>query len=608
MVLLNAKDITKSYTEKTLIENITYSIHEGDKIGFIGVNGTGKTTILRITAGMETPDEGTITVTKGVRIAFLPQMPVFEKDNTVIEQAFEIMGKSGQDISEYEVKAMLTELGIKDFERRISSLSGGEKKKIAMAATLAGEWEILILDEPTNHLDSVTVEWLEKYLKKFKGAVFMVTHDRYFLDRVANRILELDRGNIYRHEGNYTLYLENKQAREEMELASERKRRTLYKRELEWIRRGAQARTTKAKGRIERFKELENSKLTIDDTTLELKSLSSRLGKKIIELENVSKAYGDKVLVKNFTYTVLRNDRIGIIGENGAGKSTLIKMIIGSTVPDSGNIEIGETVKIGYFSQESEELDENMRIIDYIQSVAYQVETPDGTASASQMLERFLFPKYIHSVKIGKLSGGEKRRLYLLSILMKAPNVLILDEPTNDLDIETLTVLEDYLDSFQGAVIMVSHDRYFLDRLAVRTFVYEGEGKIGHYTGGYTDCMEARRYEKSEKSDNAENSKMQKKQIPANGSAAKGKTGRDGRTLKLKFSYNEQKEYDTIEQDMENLSEKIAEIECSMGEETSNYVRLQELTEEKNKLEAELDKKMERWVYLTDMAEKIANQ
>ncbi|QAT43579.1 ABC-F family ATP-binding cassette domain-containing protein [Aminipila luticellarii] len=611
MILLNAANISKSYTENPLLTDLSFSIHEGDKIGFIGVNGTGKSTLLRIAAGMEEADEGTITLTKGVRIGYLPQMPSFNGENTVLEQVMETLRENKREVSEYECRAILMELGITDLNFPVKHLSGGEKKRVAMAAVLAADMELLILDEPTNHLDSETIEWLERYLKNFKGAIFMVTHDRYFLDRVSNRILELNDGKLYRHEGNYSVYLENKAAREEMALATERKRKTLYKRELEWIRRGAQARTTKAKGRIERFEELAKNKLVLDESKVQLSSLSSRLGRKVIEIHNITKSYGSKVLIKDFTYTVLRNDRIAIIGENGSGKSTLLRMIMGQDSPDSGTIEIGETVRFGYFSQESEEMDPSMRMLDYVQSIAYNVQTSEGTVTAAQMLERFLFPRNLHSVRINKLSGGERRRLYLLGILMMAPNVLLLDEPTNDLDIDTLTILEDYLDSFAGAVILVSHDRYFVDRMAVRTFVYEGGGTIGHYPGGYTDYMEIKKLEEAQ-------SKEQEKVLSGSRGTDKKQdtgqtdkqTGEENRTRpsKLKFTYKEQREFDQIDSVIEELEQKIKETEEKISKETSNYVKLQELTAEKSTLEEQLTEKMNRWVYLNDLAEQIANQ
>lgn len=611
MILLNAANISKSYTENPLLTDLSFSIHEGDKIGFIGVNGTGKSTLLRIAAGLEEADEGTITMTKGIRIGFLPQMPVFDSENTIIQQVAEILNENKREFSEYECKAMLMELGITNFDTPVKHLSGGEKKRVAMAAVLVVDMELLILDEPTNHLDSDTIEWLERYLKNFKGAIFMVTHDRYFLDRVSNRILELSDGKLYRHEGNYSAYLENKASREEMALATERKRKTLYKRELEWIRRGAQARTTKAKGRIERFEELAKNKLAVDDSKVQMSSLSSRLGKKVIELKNITKSYNSKLLINDFTYTVLRNDRIAIIGENGCGKSTLLRMIMGQETPDSGSVEIGETVKIGYFSQESEDMDLSMRIIDYVQSIAYNVETADGTITAAQMLERFLFPRHIHSVRINKLSGGEKRRLYLLGILMMAPNVLLLDEPTNDLDIDTLTILEDYLDSFAGVVIVVSHDRYFVDRIAVRTFAYEENGYIGHYPGGYTDYMDIKKFEVAEHKQQEKtsgNSKNNSVEITANKGDRQTGGNNSNTSKKVKFSYNEQREFNTIDQDIAELEQKIFETEEKISKETSNYTRLQELMAEKSTLEDLLSEKMDRWVYLNDLAEQIANQ
>ncbi len=607
MILLNATNISKSYTENPLLVELSFSIHEGDKIGFIGVNGTGKSTLLKIAAGLETPDEGSVTMTKGVRTGFLPQMPKFDNDNTILEQVFDILKENNKEVSEYECKAMLMELGINQFDTPVRTLSGGEQKRVAMAAVLVTEIELLILDEPTNHLDSDVIEWLEKYLKAFKGAIFIVTHDRYFLDRVSNRILELCDGKLYRHEGNYSAYLENKATREEMALATERKRKTLYKRELEWIRRGAQARSTKAKGRIERFEELAKNKLTIDESKVQMSSVSSRLGKKVIEINNITKSYGNRVLIDNFSYTVLRDDRIAIVGKNGCGKSTLLRMIMGTESPDSGSIEIGETVKVGYFSQNSEDMDDSMRIIDYVQSIAYNVSTTEGVITASQMLERFLFPRHIHSVRINKLSGGEKRRLYLLGILMMAPNVLLLDEPTNDLDIDTLTILEDYLDSFAGVVIVVTHDRYFADRIAIRTFAYEEEGKIGHYPGGYTDYMEVRKFEEEQLKENKKlNSEKNSSLDKEEGSA--GSEGRNNAPKKLKFSYNEQREFNTIDDDIAVLESKIENIEISISKETSNYTKLQELMNEKQSLENQLSEKMDRWVYLNDLAEKIEEQ
>lgn len=609
MILLNATDISKSYTASPLLSNLSYAINEGDKIGLIGVNGTGKSTLLRITAGIEDADSGKIILTGGVRIGYLPQAPAYDPEKTVLEQAVSYLTRETAAEGEYKCKSMLNQLGITDFEKKMSTLSGGERKRVAMAGIFTNECDILILDEPTNHIDSDTVEWLENYLKKFRGAIFMVTHDRYFLDRVTNVILELTGGKLYRHEGNYEVYLENRAAREEMALATERKRRTLYRRELEWMRRGAQARTTKAKGRIDRFHQLEESKLVVNNAALEMKSVSSRLGKKIIELEHVSKAFDGIPVISDFSYTVLRNDRIGIIGENGSGKSTLLKLISGELQPDSGSVEIGETVKIGYFSQENEHMDKSRRVIEYICDIAHNVKTEDGYISASQMLERFLFPPHMHSIPVSRLSGGEQRRLYLLGILMSAPNVLLLDEPTNDLDIDTLCILEDYLDSFAGAVIAVSHDRHFIDRIAEKTFVYKGEGHIAEYPGGYSDWVERRAAglaaEKNAGKSGGKTAASDGKQTDST-----SQTGRTdaGRPKKLKFSYKEQREFETIDEDIAALESAIEEVDGRIAEAGSDYCKLQELTVKRDELTAALDEKMERWVYLNDLAEKIEAQ
>lgn len=602
MILLNATDISKSYTVNPLLSNLSYAINEGDKIGLIGVNGTGKSTLLRITAGAEEPDFGKIVLTGGVRIGYLPQAPAYDPEATVLVQAASYLTAETAAEGAYKCKSMLNQLGITDFEKKMGTLSGGERKRVAMAGIFTNPCDILILDEPTNHIDSDTVEWLENYLKKFRGAIFMVTHDRYFLDRVTNVILELTNGKLYRHEGNYEVYLENRAAREEMALATERKRRTLYRRELEWMRRGAQARTTKAKGRIDRFHQLEESKLVVNDAALEMKSVSSRLGKKIIELNHVSKSFDGIPVISDFTYTVLRNDRIGIIGENGSGKSTLLKMICGELQPDSGTVEIGDTVKIGYFSQENEHMDKSRRVIEYITDIAHNVKTEDGYISASQMLERFLFPPHMHSIPVGRLSGGEQRRLYLLGILMGAPNVLLLDEPTNDLDIDTLCILEDYLDSFAGAVIAVSHDRHFIDRIAMRTFVYEEDGRIAHYPGGYTDWAERRDARLAMKASSESADERKEKD-------ARKKAGtEDFAKKKLKFTYKEQREFETIDEDIAALEEAMADVDCQMGSAGSDYGRLQELAAKREELSASLDEKMERWVYLNDLAEKIEAQ
>ncbi|MCQ4637352.1 ABC-F family ATP-binding cassette domain-containing protein [Anaerovorax odorimutans] len=600
MVLLTCEHIKKSYTEKPLLTDINLTIQDTDKIGFVGVNGTGKSTLLKIVSGVLEPEGGSMIRSRELKIGYLPQNPDYDGGLTILEQAVlyvrraeEKNGQGRTKTEEYQIKAMLGKLGMQDTDLRMDTLSGGQRKRVAMAAVLAQESNLLILDEPTNHMDNDIIEWMEGFLKKYKGAIFMITHDRYFLDRVTNRIAEIDQGVLYSYDGNYDRYLETKAARQEMAMASERKRAAIYKKELAWIRRGAQARSTKAKGRIQRFEELEAARLVTDDSSLELSTVSSRLGKKIIELEELSKSYGDKALVRGFSYTVLRNDRIGIIGPNGCGKSTLLKMIMGQVTPDEGRAEKGDTVKIGYFSQENEALDEDKRIIQYIGEIAGSVRTEEGVFSASQMLERFLFPPHMHSVKVGALSGGEKRRLYLLSILMQAPNVLIFDEPTNDLDIETLTILEDYLDSFPGAVLIVSHDRYFLDRLAVRTFVFEGEGHIAHYPGGYTDYMlrEKPQQQKSEPRADRPRTKPQPE-----------------KKKKLKFSYKEQREYETIEDDISGLEEKMRQTEEEMARNATNSGELSRLTAEHQQLEEQLLEKMERWEYLSELEEKIRNQ
>ncbi len=604
MILLNATDISKSYTAAPLLTKLSFAINQGDKIGLIGVNGTGKSTLLRITAGVEEPDDGKIVLTGGVRMEFLPQSPDYRPEATVLEQAMSCLRPEVAAEGNFLCKSMLRQLGIQDFDAKMSTLSGGERKRVAMAGIFTNPSDILILDEPTNHIDSDTVEWLETFLKKYRGAIFMVTHDRYFLDRVTNVILELTGSCLYRHRGNFETYLENRAAREEMAQAAERKRRTLYRRELEWMRRGAQARSTKAKARIQRFHELEQQAPTGGDSSMEISSVSSRLGKKIIELKHVSKAFDGIPVISDFTYTVLRNDRIGILGKNGAGKSTLLKLLCGNLLPDSGVVELGDTVKIGYFSQENETMDKSQRMIDYVCGIAENVRTESGTISASQMLERFLFPPHTHSVTIGRLSGGEQRRLYLLGILMAAPNVLLLDEPTNDLDIDTLCILEDYLDTFEGAVIAVSHDRHFIDRIASRTFVFEGNGHIAHYPGGYTDWMERRSaVEREIHSANASQSAATSR---PDGAESANRT--EVRPKKLKFTFKEQKEFETIDQDIADLEKQIADLETQINSAGSDYQRLQQLTQERQTLADALEEKTERWVYLNDLAERIQEQ
>ena len=595
MILLNAEGISKSYSEKILLDNVSLGINEGDKIGLIGVNGTGKSTFLKILAGVDEAEAGTVITGNGVRIGYLPQNPDFDGDKTILEQAMAGVSPAEQEAKEFQVKNILTRLGLSDYEQKIGVLSGGQKKRVAMAAALAAETELLILDEPTNHIDSSMVDWLESYLAAYKGAIFMITHDRYFLERVANKIVELDHGKLYSYPANYSKYLELKSQREEMELASQRKRQSLLRKELEWIQRGARARGTKARFRVERYEELSNAPIIEEDTKMEISASFSRMGRKTIEIENISKAYGDKVLIKDFSYLLRRDDRLGILGPNGCGKSTLLKMIAGKIQPDSGSIVLGETVKLGYFSQECEEMDLNQRPIDYIKDIAVEVETPNGTLSASQLMETFLFDSTLQYTTIGRLSGGERRRLYLLGILMEAPNILILDEPTNDLDIQTLTILEDYLESYAGAVIVVSHDRYFLDKVVDHIFAYEGNGSIRQYNGGYTDYYTLHKEE--EKKEKQEKTAVQ--------------STRASRTTlppKLKFTFKEQKEFETIDEDIAALEEKIEQADKDMKKASADFVRLQELMDEKAQLEEQLAEKMERWVYLNDLNDRIQAQ
>lgn len=610
MILLNAEHIKKSYTEKPLLTDIDLSISDTDKIGLVGVNGTGKSTLLKIIAGAMEPEGGSITKSRELRAACLPQNPPYEPELTALEQAAAYLDATGRPYELYQCQAMLTRLAVTDFDQKMGQLSGGQRKRVAMAAALTCDSNLLILDEPTNHLDSDVICWLEDWLAGYKGAVFMITHDRYFLDRVTNRIVEIDGGRLHSYDGNYDYYLETKAARKEMELASERKRQAIYRKELAWIRRGAQARTTKAKGRIQRFHELEESKLVVDDTSLEITAASSRLGKKIIEIDGLSKSYGGDPLIRDFSYILLRNDRVGVIGPNGCGKSTLLNMIMGQTAPDSGTVEKGDTVRIGYFSQENQALDESQRVIKFIADISDNVKTAEGSFSASQMLERFLFPPHMHSVEIGRLSGGEKRRLYLLSILMTAPNVLILDEPTNDLDIDTLTILEDYLDDFPGAVIAVSHDRYFLDRVTRRTFAFTGGGHIRAYNGSYSDYEVRRQEELAEEKAAARasrSSKQSSKGVRQGTSAAAGSAAGGTKQERPRFTYKEQREYETIEEDIAALEDQLAQVEEAMAENATDFPKLAALSQEKDQLDAALMEKMDRWEYLSELAEKIEN-
>lgn len=606
MNLLTIEHLTKSYTERLLFDDTSFSINEGDKIGLIGINGTGKSTLLKIAAGLEEPDLGTVVRGRNLYIRYLPQNPVFEPQLTVLECVIkENEGHEHVWDLEGQAKNMLTRLGVPEYDAVISTLSGGQKKRVALASVLLSAADLLVLDEPTNHLDSSMADWLEDYLKKFRGALLMITHDRYFLDSVSNRIVELDKGKLYSYQAGYGGYLELKEERMAMEQASERKRRSILRTELEWIRRGARARSTKQKGRIQRFEELSARKGPEEDGDVEMNSLTSRLGRTTVEVSHLNKSYGDKVLLRDFTYIFLKNDRIGIIGPNGSGKSTLMKMIAGLVQPDSGETVIGQTVRMGYFSQENEEMDDSLKVIDYIKNVAEYVKTPDGMVSASQMLEQFLFPSSMQYTLIGKLSGGEKRRLCLLHILMGAPNVLLLDEPTNGLDIRTLTILEDYLDHFQGIVIAVSHDRYFLDRVVRRIFAFEGDGAVKQYEGGYTDYQAA-----LEERGQGQEESTAAKAGAEDQSQPNRKNWKEGqpRETKLKFTYKEQREWETIEETIAALEEEVAELEGEILQAASDYSRLNRLMQEKEEKEAQLEEKMERWMYLNELAEQIGAQ
>lgn len=603
MNLLTIEHLTKSYTERLLFDDTSFSINEGEKIGLIGINGTGKSTLLKIVAGLEVPDEGNVVKGRNLDIQFLSQNPIFHEGDTIIESI--VRENEGHDHVwdlESQAKAMLTRLGFTDFDSKVETLSGGQRKRVALVSVLLSTVDILVLDEPTNHLDSSMADWLEDYLRRFKGALLMVTHDRYFLDSVTNRIVELDKGKLYSYQANYEGYLKLKAERMDMAVASERKRQSILRVELEWMQRGARARSTKQKAHIERYETLRDQKGLEFDQTVELDSISSRLGRTTVELENICKAYGDKVLMKDFTYIFLKNDRIGIIGPNGSGKSTLMKIIAGWQEADSGTVTVGQTVKMGYFSQESEDMDGSVKVIDYIRNVAEYVKTKDGSISASQMLERFLFPSSVQYTTVEKLSGGEKRRLYLLRILMEAPNVLLLDEPTNDLDIQTLTILEDYLDSFLGIVITVSHDRYFLDRVVRRIFAFEGDGRVTQYEGGFTD------YQAAYEAKNPQGMEQKEGALKKAESGEKKKQEKPKSERKLKFSFKEQKEWDTIEDEIGALEVALEGLEVEMAEAARDYSKLNALMKEKTEKEQLLEEKMERWMYLNELAEQIKNQ
>ncbi|MFQ9728198.1 MAG: ABC-F family ATP-binding cassette domain-containing protein [Clostridium perfringens] len=635
MNLITLENISKSYSEKILANNVSLGINEGEKIGLIGVNGTGKSSFLKIVAGVEEPDEGTVIKGNRVRIEYLAQTPDYDDNATVLEQVFKGNSEEMRILREYEellekidkgevkendserlirlqgkidalnlwdmeseAKNVLTKLGITNFEEKVGNLSGGQKKRIMLAAALITPCELLILDEPTNHLDNETISWLEEYLNSRKGALLMITHDRYFLDRVTNRILELDRGRLFSYDGNYSVFLEKKMERIAIEKASEEKRQNLMRKELAWVRRGAKARTTKQKARLQRFDELVNQEGFIENENIEISVMGTRLGKKIIEIEHLNKSFGDKKIVDDFNYIVLRSDRIGIVGSNGIGKSTLMGMIEGKVAPDSGEIIKGETVKIACFSQEDTHMHPEMRAIDYIKEAGEYLQTATGERiTASQMCEKFLFDGTLQWTMIGMLSGGERRRLHLLRVLMEAPNVLLLDEPTNDLDIETLNRLEDYLDDFGGVVITVSHDRYFLDRICNKIFSYEGNGKIDIYTGNYGDYLLSKEEEVVNNKEKEVAVDKNKKEPSVDKNKNKGKV--------LKFSFKEQREFETIDEEIMTLEEKIEELDSLMAKHASEYGRLQELMEEKAKVEEELAFKYERWEYLNELAAQI---
>ena len=636
MNLITLENISKSYSEKKLLEDISLGINDKEKIGLIGVNGTGKSTLLKIIAGAEIPDDGTITKANKVRIEYLPQNPYYDENATVLEQVFKGTCEEMKIIGDYQdvldkinksydeklndrllklqekmdalnlwdlessAKTVLTKLGIKDFNQKVKELSGGQRKRVSLASALITPCELLILDEPTNHLDNDTIDWLETYLNSFKGSILMITHDRYFLDRVTNRILELDKGILYSYEGNYSVFLEKKMNRLQLAESMEAKRQNLLRKELAWVRRGAKARTTKQKARLQRFDELSNKNDYTPEDKLEISVGSSRLGKKIIEIENLSKSFDGRTFIDTLDYTLARTDRIGIVGRNGLGKSTLIRLLNGELKPDSGTISIGETVKIGCFNQDTSKMHPEMRAIDYIKEESDYITTADGhKITASQMCEKFLFNGTLQYTHIKNLSGGEKRRLQLLRVLMMAPNVLLLDEPTNDLDIDTLSRLEDYLDDFNGVLICVSHDRYFLDRVCNKIFAYEGRGKINIYTGNYSDYLDYREQENIEFEEFEDKVKEEKPKAP--------KKEKPKAKNKPKFSYNEQREFDTIDEDIEKLEDKIASLEEDTSKYATDFTKLQEIMDEKTKLENELQVKYERWEYLNNLAEEIAN-
>ena len=590
-MLLQAENLSINFGDRQLLDSVSFYLDEGDKVGVIGINGTGKSTFLKVLAGLTEADGGKIVCTPNVQISYLSQNDPMNDSDTILEHIFRSFPEDFRLINEYEAKTMLTKLGITDYDRTIGTLSGGQRKIVSLVSALIHPADILILDEPTNHLDSEMVAWLEDWLRSFRGGLIMVTHDRYFLERVCNHITELSRGKLYHYEANYSKYLELKAQRAEMAEASERKRQSILRVEREWIMRGCKARTTKSKERIQRYEELLNRDAPETDDSIKITAATSRLGRKIIELDHVGKKYDDRTIISDFSYNLLRTDRIGIVGRNGAGKSTLLHIIAGLLSPDSGTVDIGSTVKIGLFSQHGRELDLNQRVYDFIHEIASEVRSSEGVLSAKQMMERFMFPSELQRQPIGKLSGGERRRLYLLSVLMAAPNVLLLDEPTNDLDVMTLSILEDYLDDFQGPIIMVSHDRFFLDKLAENIFEVRGNGEVVQYTGNWTDWASKRESEltpsKPEKPKPVQNRPKEKK---------------------LKFTFKEEREFQTIDADIAAIEEAIAENAKQQSLHCTDYVKLQELHDEQAELEAKLEEKTERWFYLNDLKERIDAQ
>lgn len=609
MNIINIEHISKIFGGKVIFDDVSCGISEGEKIGVIGINGTGKTTLLRVLAGLEQPDEGQVITQNGIRIAYLQQNPAFPEEKTVLSYVTDGMWDMDWTLQS-EAKSMLNQLGILDHEQPLAELSGGQRRKAALVRTLVQDFDVLLLDEPTNHLDNEMLTWLEDYLNRYKGTVIMVTHDRYFLDCVSNRILELDHGKIYSYEANYSKFLELKVQREEMALATERKRQSVLRMELEWAKRGCRARSTKQRARLERLEALKAGKAPVSDATLEIEATAARMGRKTVELHHISKRYGEKVLIDDFDYIVLKNQRLGIIGPNGCGKSTLIKIIAGLIEPDSGSVEIGETIQLGYFAQEVPDMNTEQRVIDYIKDVAEYLPTKDGKISASQMLERFLFTPEMQYAPVSKLSGGEKKRLYLLKVIFTGANVYLFDELSNDIDIQTLTILEDFLNSFPGIVITVSHDRYFLDNVVDRIFEFDGNGHLQQYEGGYTDYLETKQKRTSQETSESGNALFGKsgKGKSEEGSSKSSRDWKQNRKTKLKFSYKEQKEFETIDDDIAHLEDGIAALEAEILANATNPGKLNELMKEKEKAEHALEEKMNRWVYLNDLAEKIESQ